>query len=45
MIRSDPSDIKAWTLQANSYLSLERPEEAAVNLEAIRMMGKQALKR
>ena len=40
MIRSDPSDIKAWTLQANSYLSLERPEEAAVNLEAIRMMGK-----
>jgi tetratricopeptide (TPR) repeat protein len=40
MIADDPEDSTAWMLQANAYLSLERPDAAAVNLEAVRMMGK-----
>ncbi len=40
MIAEDPEDATAWMLQANAYLSLDRPDAAAVNLEAVRMMGK-----
>ncbi len=40
MIAENPEDAQAWMLQANAYLSLERTDAAAVNLEAVRMMGK-----
>jgi len=32
-------DASAWKLQANAYLGLEKPMAAAVNLEAVRMLG------
>jgi tetratricopeptide (TPR) repeat protein len=34
-----PQDAPAWKLQANAYLGLDRPLEAAVNLETVRMLG------
>jgi len=40
LIREDPDDAAAWMLQANALLGLERPEEAAVNLETVRLLGK-----
>jgi len=40
LIEQNPEDATAWMLQANAYLSLERPRAAAVNLETVRMMGK-----
>ena len=40
LIGEDPNDATAWLLQANAYLGLDRPDAAAVNLEAVRMMGK-----
>lgn len=40
MIAHDPEDATAWMLQANAYLALDRPDAAAVNLEAVRMLGK-----
>ena len=40
MLAKDPEDATAWMLQANAYLALERPSAAAVNLEAVRMMGR-----
>ena len=35
-----PDDANAWKLQANAYLGLDQPRAAAVNLEAVRMLGK-----
>jgi tetratricopeptide (TPR) repeat protein len=40
LIAANPDDSTYWMLQANAYLGLERPAAAAVNLEAVRMMGK-----
>ncbi len=34
-----PEDASAWKLQANAYLGLDRPLDAAVNLETVRMLG------
>lgn len=35
-----PKDWNAWKLQANAYLGLDQPRAAAVNLEAVRLLGK-----
>ena len=40
LITETPDDPSLWMLQANAYLGLEQPLAAAVNLEAVRMMGK-----
>ena len=40
LIETDPESHTAWLLQANAYIGLEQPEAAAVNLEAVRMLGK-----
>ncbi len=40
LLAENPSDPTYWMLQANAYLGLERPQAAAVNLEAVRMMGR-----
>jgi len=40
LIAETPDDPTLWTLQANAYLGLEQPLAAAVNLEAVRMMGR-----
>lgn len=40
LIAANPEDATAWMLQANAYLGLGKPIEAAVNLEAVRMLGK-----
>jgi tetratricopeptide (TPR) repeat protein len=40
LIEKYPNDSTFWLLQANAYLGLEQPAAAAVNLEAVRMMGK-----
>ena len=40
LIDENPEDASAWMGQANAYIGLERPDAAAVNLEAVRMMGK-----
>lgn len=40
LIAENPEDANAWMGQANAYIGLEQPEAAAVNLEAVRMMGK-----
>jgi tetratricopeptide (TPR) repeat protein len=40
LIDEDPKDVTAWKLQANAYIGLDRPRDAAVNLETIRMLGK-----
>ena len=40
LIEKDPEDSSAWMLQANAFLGLDQPEAAAVNLEAVRMLGK-----
>jgi tetratricopeptide (TPR) repeat protein len=40
LIDAEPDDADAWMLQANAYLGLDQPKAAAVNLEAVRMMGK-----
>lgn len=34
-----PEDAQAWKLQANAFLGLDQPLAAAVNLEAVRMLG------
>lgn len=39
LIAEKPEDSTAWMLQANAYVGLDRPRDAAVNLEAVRMMG------
>jgi len=38
-LEKHPEDASAWKLQANAYLGLEQPMAAAVNLEAVRMLG------
>lgn len=38
-LEKHPSDATAWKLQANAFLGLDRPLAAAVNLEAVRMLG------
>jgi tetratricopeptide (TPR) repeat protein len=40
LIAETPDDPTLWMLQANAYLGLDEPLAAAVNLEAVRMMGK-----
>ena len=40
LIDQDPQDATAWLLQANAYVGLDEPMAAAVNLEAVRMLGK-----
>jgi tetratricopeptide (TPR) repeat protein len=40
LIAKTPDDPTLWMLQANAYLGLDEPRAAAVNLEAVRMMGK-----
>jgi tetratricopeptide (TPR) repeat protein len=40
LIDQNPEDATAWLLQANAYVGLERPRDAAVNLETVRMLGK-----
>jgi tetratricopeptide (TPR) repeat protein len=40
LIAETPDDPTLWLLQANAYLGLDEPRAAAVNLEAVRMMGK-----
>ena len=40
LIEENPEDAASWMLQANAYLGLEKPMAAAVNLEAVRMLGK-----
>jgi len=40
LIEDDPEHAASWLLQANAYIGLDQPEAAAVNLEAVRMMGK-----
>ena len=40
LIEANPEDDQAWMLQANAYLGVDEPLAAAVNLEAVRMMGK-----
>jgi tetratricopeptide (TPR) repeat protein len=39
ILETDPKDATAWMLQANAYLGLDQPMAAAVNLEAVRMLG------
>lgn len=39
IIDSNPQDATAWMLQANAFLGLDQPMAAAVNLEAVRMLG------
>jgi len=38
-LEKHPEDARVWKLQANAYLGLEQPMAAAVNLEAVRMLG------
>ena len=40
LIDVDPDDSTAWLGQANAFIGLEKPMAAAVNLEAVRMLGK-----
>lgn len=40
-LERQPTDANAWKLQANAYLGLDRPRAAAVNLEAVRLLGKE----
>jgi tetratricopeptide (TPR) repeat protein len=39
LLREDPEDATAWMLQANAYIGSEKPLAAAVNIEAVRMLG------
>ncbi|KAF0094407.1 MAG: hypothetical protein E1N59_1938 [Puniceicoccaceae bacterium 5H] len=39
-IESDPENPEWWMLQANEFLSMEKPELAAANLEIVRQLGK-----
>ncbi|MGH0035581.1 MAG: tetratricopeptide repeat protein [Myxococcota bacterium] len=40
LIDADPDDADIWMLQANAHLGLDQPLAAAVDLEAVRMLGK-----
>jgi tetratricopeptide (TPR) repeat protein len=39
LLEKQPGDASTWKLQANAYLGLDQPLAAAVNLEAVRMLG------
>ena len=39
LIEEDPKDANSWMLQANAYLGMDQPLEAAVNLETVRILG------
>lgn len=38
-LEKHPEDAAAWKLQANAFLGMDQPLAAAVNLEAVRMLG------
>ncbi len=40
LIKENPTDASNWLLQANALVGLERPLQAAENLEAVRLLGK-----
>ncbi|MGH0031995.1 MAG: tetratricopeptide repeat protein [Myxococcota bacterium] len=40
LLKEKPEDAQIWMLQANAYIGLDRPLAAAVNLEAVRALGK-----
>jgi tetratricopeptide (TPR) repeat protein len=40
ILEKHPEDASVWKLQANAFIGLEQPLAAAVNLEALRMLGK-----
>lgn len=40
VLQKHPGDAETWKLQANAYLGLDQPMAAAVNLEAVRSLGK-----
>ncbi len=40
LLEENPDDTTIWMLQANAYLGVDEPLAAAVNLEAVRMLGK-----
>ncbi len=40
LIEENPEDATAWMLQANAYIGSEQPLAAAVNIEAVRLLGK-----
>lgn len=35
-----PHETELWVLQANAFIGMEQPKDAAINLEAVRLMGK-----
>ncbi|MEM9174736.1 MAG: tetratricopeptide repeat protein [Myxococcota bacterium] len=39
-LEKHPDDAQAWKLQANAFLGLDEPLAAAVNLEAVRLLGR-----
>jgi tetratricopeptide (TPR) repeat protein len=39
LIEDNPNDKQLWLQQTNAYLAMERKEEAAVNLESLRLKG------
>jgi len=40
LLQARPEDASIWLAQANAYLGIDQPDAAAVNLEAVRMLGK-----
>ncbi len=38
-LEKHPEDVTAWKLQANAFVGLDQPMAAAVNLEAVRVLG------
>jgi len=40
ILAKNPEDASIWKLQANAFIGLDQPLAAAVNLEALRMLGK-----
>jgi len=39
LIDKNPMDVSSWMLQANAFLGMEKPLDAAVNLETVRILG------
>lgn len=39
LLEEEPGDATLWKLQANAYIGLEEPLQAATNLETVRMLG------
>jgi len=40
LIAQDPDEVAPWLLQANAFIGLDQQEDAAANLEAVRLLGK-----